>query len=183
MFSSIAGKKYRIHRETFASVVIHQENVFAASYRGSYITSVVYVFNHNTTSVWRSPWALTGHFRALKGWVTLSILNNRITCCSREFGSIACYSLSGELLQTYGACERSGDTGQLSGPVISDDDDDGGVLIANHRRNGLQVMSEQGEFSVLQLQPPVSEPRGAVLFNNNLYVTSEDKKTVYKYSC
>ena len=75
---------------------------------------------------------------------------------------------------------RRGDTGQLSGPVISDNDDDGSVLIADHCRNGLQVMSEQGEFSVLQLQPPVSRPRSAVLWKDQLYVTSW--KYIHKYT-
>ena len=86
------------------------------------------------------------------------------------------------MLQTYGTPGRS-DVGQLDCPFISGDDDDGSVLIADWGNNRLQVMSEQGEFSVLQLQPPVSRPRSAVLFNNNLYVTSYDKKAIYKYSC
>ena len=75
------------------------------------------------------------------------------------------------MLQTYGRSGR-GDAGQLSSPVISNDDDDGSVLIADRDNNRLQVMSEQGEFSVLQLQPSVSEPRSAALFDNRLYVTS-----------
>ena len=92
------------------------------------------------------------------------------------------YSLSGELLQTYGA-RGGGDAAKLNGPFIGDDDDDGSVLIADYGNDRLQVMSEQGEFSVLQLQPPISQPCSAMLFNKQLYVISEDDNLIYKYSC
>ena len=114
--------------------------------------------------------------------LTLIISNIQLKCCSHGDDTIKVYSLSGELLQTYDA-HGNGDAGQLDGPYISDDDDDGSVLIADCGNNRLQVMSEQGEFSVLQLQPPVPQPRSAVLFNNNLYVTSYNKRIIYKYSC
>ena len=93
------------------------------------------------------------------------------------------YSLSGELLQTYGA-RGSRDAGQFDHPYICADDDDGSVLIADWNNDRLQVMSEQGEFSVLQLQPPVSRPLGAVLFNNQLYVVSNPGfgNSIYKYA-
>ena len=88
------------------------------------------------------------------------------------------------MLQTHGE-EGCGDADHLACPYISDDDDDGSVLIAEEGNDRLQVMSEQGEFSVLQLQPPVLDPRSAVLYNNNLYVTSTSygKAKIYKYSC
>ena len=77
------------------------------------------------------------------------------------------------------------DTDQFYRPIISDDDDDGSVLIADYYNDRLQVMSEQGEFSVLQLQPPAKWPRSAVLFNNQLYISSNSlgDKRIYKYSC
>ena len=123
-------------------------------------------------------------FNANKGTLTLSISNNQLKCCSIGDDSIKVYSLSGELLQTYGTLGR-GAAGQLYCPYISDDDDDGSVLIADRNNNRLQVMSEQGEVSVLQLQPPVSQPRSAVLFESHMFVTSWNKKTIYryKYSC
>ena len=89
--------------------------------------------------------------------------------------------MTGELLQTYDT-HGSGDAGQLNTPFICADDDDGSVLTADRDNNRLQVISEQGEFSVLQLQPPVSWPWSAVLINNKLYVTSRDKKQIYRYA-
>ena len=113
--------------------------------------------------------------------LTLIISNIQLKCCSHGDDTIKVYSLSGELLQTYDA-HGNGDAGQLDGPYISDDDDDGSVLIADCGNNRLQVMSEQGEFSVLRLKPPVREPRSAVLWNNQLYVLSLRWKKVYKYT-
>ena len=117
----------------------------------------------------------------LNGTVTLSVKNNQIKCCSSFDTKIVIYSLSGKLLQTYGTHGRD-DAGHFCFPYICADDDDGSVLIADRNNCRLQVMSEQGEFSVLQLQPPVSVPSSAVLFNNQLYVTSDWDKSLIKYS-
>ena len=84
------------------------------------------------------------------------------------------------MLQAYGR-RLDHNAGGLSYPYISDDDDDDSVLIADQLNQRLQVMSEQGEFSVLQLKPPVSQPRSAVLFNNHLYVARPGE--LCRYSC
>ena len=145
------------------------------------------MFQHNDTSQqgWRHLRSIEHDFEEKGHILTLSITNTQLKCCSRGDDTIKVYSLSGELLQTYGTRGR-GDAGQLDCPYISDDDDDDSVLIADNGNDRLQVMSEQGEFSVLQLQPPVSRPRCAVLFNNQLYVASLPwigYGSVYKYSC
>ena len=151
------------------------------------------MFHHNDTSSprWKKTRTIDHEFEekynfltlSISNTLTLSISNNQLKCCSTVDGSIKVYSLSGELLQTHGARGRA-ESGQLCGPHISDDDDDGSVLIADYGNDRLQVMSEQGEFSVLQLQPPVSHTRSAVLLNNHMFVTSAvNKKTIYKYSC
>ena len=100
--------------------------------------------------------------------------------------TVQVHSLRGELLQTHVAPGRRG-AGQSKNRYICDDDDDGSVLIADCGNNRLQVMSEQGEFNVLQLKPPVSVPRSAVLFNNQLYLTSgtafSHNDSICKYAC
>ena len=138
----------------------------------------MHVYKHSGISSWVKVHSFSV---ALTGWITLSVKNNQIKCCSTSDNMIAVYSLSGELLHTYGKSGK-GDAGTFDWAFICADDDDGSVLIADHDNNRLQVMSEQEEFSVLQLQPPVSRPRGAVLFNNKLYVTSEDKNQIYRYA-
>ena len=126
-------------------------------------------------------------FEGIGKFQTLSISNNQLKCCSTGDSIIKVYSLSGKFLQMYGTCGWR-NAGQLRYPVICDGDADGSVLIVDRGNDRLQVMSEQGEFSGLQLHPPVPLLINAVLFNNQLYVTSSpiglsDQCCVSKYSC
>ena len=166
----------RIIAGNFLSVVAHEDQVCAANWTE---TNKVFVCKHNGSS-----WVKVHSFNVdLKGLITLSVKNNQIKCCSAYNDKIAVYSLSGELLQTFGSHGR-GDAGQVNSPYIYDDDDDGSVLIADRNNDRLQVMSEQGEFSVLQLEPPVTRPIRAELCNNRLYVLSNSwwvRGTVHKY--
>ena len=107
--------------------------------------------------------------------LTLGISNNQLKCCLIGESVIKFYSLSGELLQTYGTY-GSDDAGQLDCPYVNGEY--GSVLIADCGNSRLEVMSEQGEFNVLQLKPPVSRPRSAVMSNRQLYVTSLEKCAV-----
>ena len=160
---------------SFTSVVIHEGQVFAATYPSPDIN--VYSYKHN--------WSTIRSFKALKGsmfdWITLSVKNNHLKWYSENEGRIRVYTLTGQLVQTFGT-KGSGDAGQFKSPYICDDDEAGSVLIADCRSNRLQVMTEEGEFSLLQLQPPVSGPRSAALFNNQLYITSSRVNIIYKYS-
>ena len=174
----------RIASGLFTSVVVHQDQVFAAECS----KNQTQVFQHNDASSLKliNIRCIDHDFEEKDSILTLSISNNQLKCCSWGDGIIKVYSLSGELLQTYGT-SGSGDAGQFNCPFISDDDDDGSVLIADCGNNRLQVMSEQGEFNVLQLKPPVSVPRSAVLFNNQLYLTSgtafSHNDSICKYAC
>ena len=162
--------------------MVHQDQVYEADFIGNNQTRVFQLNRSDSLPGWCEQRSVDHDFGTEKNFLTLSISNNQLNCCSAENAIIKVYSLNGELLQTYGAQGR-GDACQLYCPFISDDDDDGSVLIADYGNNRLQVMSKQGQFSVLQLQPPVSRPRSAVLFKNHLYVTSEHDKRIYKYSC
>ena len=170
---SLGYVQSRITAGDFTSVAVHRDQMFAAGYTKP---KMVHFYKRSGSS-----WVKVHSFSVdLDHWITLSVKNNQIKCCSDNDNKIAVYSLSGELLQTYGTSERDGGAGQLNYPYICTDDDDGSVLIADRGNDRLQVMSEQGEFSVLQLQPPVSQPRGAVLFNNQLYV-AKFGRSLYKY--
>ena len=181
-----AAEPCRIASGHFISVVVHRDQVYVTDLENNRTQ----VYQHSTTpqTGWRQQ-RYIDHVIDMKRnpneteyFNTLSISNNQLKCCSLEDGVIKVYSLSGDELQTYDT-RGSDDADQLLTPVISDDDDDGSVLITDLSNGRLQVMSEQGEFSVLQLQPPVSQPRDAMLFNDKLYVTSMDDKAIYKYSC
>ena len=142
---------------------------------GGEFPSVVHVYTHS------DHWVKIHSFNTAKGWVTLSVKKNQIKCCSFRDDNIAVHSITGEFLATYGT--NGNGVGQLNGPRMYDDDDDCCVLISDYLNDRLQVMSERGEFTVLQLHPPASQPRSAILFDNQLYVISRKEETVYKYSC
>ena len=136
------GERNKITSGYFTSVVVHQDQVYAADGRKNHTK----VFQHNKTTSpaeWLQLRSIDHDFNENGFTLTLSISNNQLKCCSAGHGSIKVYSLSGELLQTYGTRGR-GDAGQLDCPFISDDDDDGSVLIADRDNDRLQVMSEQG---------------------------------------
>ena len=174
-----SGKTSLIALDCFSSVAIHQDQVYAADYSTN--QTRVFQLNETASAGWHQLRSIDHDFSTKNNnFLTLSISNNHLKFCSFEDSAIKVYSLSGELLQTHGTrgCD---DNGQLEYPFIRDDDDDGSVLIADNGR--LQVMSKQGEFSVLQLQPPVSRPSSAVLFNDHVFTTSWIQKTIYKYSC
>ena len=181
-----AGKTCRIASSQFLSIVVHQDRVYAAPWSKNQTD----VFQHNTTpqTGWRQQRSINhdtdmkNAFEETECLNTISISNNQLKCCSIKDNIIKVYSLSGELLQIHGTF-GSGDAGQFHNPAICDDDDDSSVLIADFYNARLQVMSEKGEFSVLQLQPPVSLPCSAALFNNQLYVTSPNDRLISKYSC
>ena len=182
----VAANAGRIVSGCFTSVVVHQDKIYAANSKQCQTQAFRYKKTPRWIRIGSTGWtklkSIDHDFSARGSCLTLSISNNQLKCCSAGDDIIKVYSLSGEWLQTYGT-HGSGAAGQFNCPYISDDDGDGSVLIADYGNDRLQVMSEQGEFSVLQLQPPVLDPRSAVLFNNHLYVTSDDEQKIYKYSC
>ena len=116
------------------------------------------------------------------GKINLCARNDRLTCSSSAHNEIQVYSLTGEFLQAHGR-PGSGEAGRLDSLRICYVDTAGSVLIADCGNDRLQVMSEQGEFAVLDLQPEVSRPLSAMIFSGHLYVTLYSKCTVHKYAC
>ena len=119
-------------------------------------------------------------FSAIGGTLRLRAANNRLMCSNTAHHEIQVYSLSGELLQAFSR-PGSGDADRFNSPIICDVDTASNVLIADCDNGRLQVMSEQGEFCVLDLQPRVSHPESAIIFSSHLYVTSYMGRAVYKY--
>ena len=169
----MAGETGRIATGCFTSVVVHQDQVYAADYIHS--RTRVFQFKSEDSLKWHQNTCIEHEFGSNKHFLTLAISDNRLVCRSYKKGTIKLYSLDGELLQTYGPrCH-------IDGLFLRDDD--GSVLIADCGNDRLQVMSEWGGFSFLQLTPRVSRPCSAVLFNYRLYVTSDNDNAIYQYSC
>ena len=125
-------------------------------------------------------WVDFDSFRAINGWKTLAVMNHQLLCCSSWEHKLAVYSLGGQLLRIYGTPGR-GAAGHLYQPIVCHDvTDDDSVLIADRGNNRLQLMSDQGEFLLLSLQPVALEPVAAAIFNNCCYVAKKNK-TLTKY--
>ena len=123
-----AGKTGRIASGHFISVAAHQDKVYS-THNESHQTQV-FQHNHRTSPRWQQLRSIDHDFETKGYTLTLSISNNQLKCSSARDGVVKVYSLSGELLRTYGT-RGSGDAGRLDCPYISDDDDDGSVLIVD----------------------------------------------------
>ena len=167
----------RLQTGLFSGVVFHRTQLYGAEcYRNE-----IHVFDYSQSALIQTR-TVKLRFSAIGGTLRLRAGNNRLTCSNTAHHEILVYSLSGKFLQAFSR-QGSGDAGRLGSPIICDVDIEGSVLIADFDNNRLQVMSEQGEFRVLDLQPQVSQPESAVIFSGDLYVTSYKECTVYKYSC
>ena len=72
--------------------------------------------------------------------------------------------------------------GELFQPRLGAVDDDGTLLIVDEMNNRLQVVDKDNQWMVLDLQPPVLYPLGAVTCGHKLYVVSKgdgNKLAVY----
>ena len=72
--------------------------------------------------------------------------------------------------------------GELFQPRLGAVDDDGTLLIADEMNNRLQVVDKDSQWTVLDLEPPVLYPLGAVTSGQKLYVVSKgngNKLTLY----
>ena len=167
--------KFCVASSLYSSVVVNRNQVFAATATFDQ-SGEVHVFENLDRG-----WEMVRRFSLERGGsITLAVYADQVTCCSAWENKMASYSLSGELLQTHGRYGSSG-PGQLICPAVCDVDDDGRTLIVDIGNDRLQVMSEQGEFNVLQLQPPVAGPSRAVLFNGCLYLVSHNNRSIHKY--
>ena len=110
----------------------------------------------------------------ITSFITLGISNNLIYVCSSKSQIIHAYTLSGVFRFTTGkpGCYAPG---ELSWPRISDTDASGTALIADCNNDRLQVLGSSGQWSIVQLDPPVKSPLGACLVNDTLYVSHKNE--------
>ena len=120
---------------------------------------------------------------------TLEITDDRILLCCFRKGKLHVLSHSGELLHTHGRSRREatkvdivGQTmsgqpvygpGVLQWPRLCQVDDEGSVLVADCWNDRLQVMRADGTWRVVDLDQPVSDPRGVALCKASLYVAGK----------
>ena len=164
----------------FTSVAVYHGNIYAAGFTTDDRT-VVYVFKQSGDG-----WHKAYTFKVtINSWVTLSVQNNVIKCCSRKDHQITVHNLAGKLLRTHGT-HGTDDAGEFNSPYICDDGAEGSLLLADNWNQRLQVMRLNGECRVLQLQPPAFGHRSAAMFKNDLYLTTfhaGSNGVLYRYRC
>ena len=114
-------------------------------------------------------------------YVTLATANGKIFACSDTAAKVFVLSQSGEVLQTHGK-RGSGPAGELSRPELCAVDSQESMLVADWGNDRLQVCDVSSQWTVLDLQPPLKGPNGAVFIDNKLYVCCTDDQTLSVYS-
>ena len=170
-----SDKRTRLRQGKYSCIVFHQNLLYAAAT----VCIEVHVFSYEQAALVCTRTIKLIRFKAnpFGDRITLCAKKDRLTCSTIH--TIHAYSLSGEFLNDNSSL---GIAMWPRHPRICDVDSAGSVLIAEYNSHRLAVISEQGEFGVLDLQPKISFPASAVMFNGYLYVTSL-KKAVHKYSC
>ena len=171
--------KHRLSSRWSMAVALYNRKIFSAEYDSDQRQHCIYEYCCRNEAQWTGRKVVS---LGKNDWTTFVIRDNKLTCSMKATNEMRVYSLRGELLQTHRvAGGRGRGAGQLRAPYVTGQDDEGSVLIADHSSNRLQVMSARGEFSVLQLEPQVSRPVGAVLWNSALYVSSAGELTIAKF--
>ena len=157
----------------FSGVVFHHNNFYAVDTK----TATVYVFEH--TDEWKHCNSFSVHGKA--GYIiSLGIANNLLYVCLACENRIDIFSLDGQLKSSTGR-KGNGAAGELHGPCIGAADAAGTALISDFANNRLQLLSGNGQWSILQLQPRIEKPFGACLVNDTLYVNGWKEKSIHAY--
>ena len=67
-------------------------------------------------------------------------------------------------------------------PSIASSDSDGAVLVADFDNDRLQVLSASRQWSLVQLEPGVDKPYGAIVVGGKLYVTENGNRKLHMYT-
>ena len=156
----------------FFTGVVHHHRYYAVNR----YTSTIHVFVY--TSKWKQRYSWSVDTR--KGYTSLGIANNQLYACLQDYHIINIFSLSG--LFKYGTGSKgSGGPGEFNSPLICATDTAGDVLIADYSNDRLQLLKANGQWSIVQLQPPVKNPWGACFMNETLYVSKHYNDTLLAY--
>ena len=156
----------------FTSVVRNQNRYYAAETR----TTTIHVYEY------AGQWFKCHSFsvNATKGHIlTMCFANNLLFVCLCADHRRDIFSPSGHLQSSTG-CKGSEGPDQFINPH-SCATDAGAVLIADSYNNRLQLLNANGQWCIVQLQPPVKGPCGACLMNDTLYVNEWSYQQLHAY--
>ena len=150
-------------------MVVHRDQVFAACARSDICHVVIFAQKNND---WSELKRINLQLRPCM-WVTLSASRDVIKACSSLENVIACCHVPRQGAWDFIRLLRMKPhelTDRLSRTFICDSDAYGNILIADENNHRLQVMSDCGQFTVLDLNPIATYTRSAVYHNGDLYV-------------
>ena len=146
----------------FTGVVYHTDRYYAVNR----YTKMVYVYEF--TNQWKqcNSFAIESN---IDSWITLGFSNGSLYVCPNGDNKVCIYSLTGQRQGSTGS-EGSGEAGLVDLPCIATSDSDGVVLVADYYNGRLQVLNTRRQWSLVQLEPDVSRPYGALVVGDKLYV-------------
>ena len=150
----------------------HDGKLYVYNYRSNEITI------HACDRAWKEQARIPSPAR--KGFKTLSINDMTITICSSNEHKLFVMNHAGHVLHTYSARGSHSDC-KLHDPHLCQEDDEGVLLVADYGNDRLQILDEQRKWSIVNLEPKVNEPRGAVYVNGEIFVVSGSDKKLYSY--
>ena len=157
----------------FTGVVRHQNRYYAAEAG----TTTIYVYEH--TGEWKQCHLFP--VNAIHGYtLTLGISTKLLFVGLAGNHRIDIFSLNGRLQSNTGF-QGIGGPGQLNLPYICSIDAAGAALIADNGNDRLQLLSANGQWSIVQLQPHVNRPQSACVMNDTLYVTEWSNRLLHAY--
>ena len=156
------------HEDKYNSCVVSDDKLITYCYEPARL--IVYDIINNK-SLQKSHSIPLEDFVKADAFVTLAASSDALFACVSQDHKVFVFSKSGELLRELG--ERgSGLAGKLNTPFLCTLDQNKSMLIADCSNSRLQVCEQGGQWTVLDVQPPLYEPTGAVLINSQLCVSS-----------
>ena len=172
--SILGHPETRIAEGRLTAVLYYQGRFYAAKPE----TYSIHVYEN--TNQWKecNSFSITAepyHF------ITMCISSDLLYVCSSDDDKIDASTLNG-VFQFSAGKPGSGAPGELLLPYICATDTSGETLIADCGNNRFQVLSASGQWSILNLEPPIRSPMRACLVNGTIYVSdrNNDLLSVYK---
>ncbi len=158
----------------FTGVVHHADRYYAVSWS----TRMLYIYEF--TNRWNQCSSFQIESSKDYNLITLCISNDSLYVCTDVDDRVDIYSLSGHKQSSFGK-EGSGEAGLVNRPFIAASDTGGAALIADCNNRRLHVLSARRQWSIVQLEPAVSNPYGALLVGGKLYVNEYVHKSLHMY--
>ena len=160
----------------YFSVMSHSNRVYAAQHAKGDIE----IYGHSDETWWGLRRIQTPmKYHNIRLWVN----DSSIFASSLHYDTIFIYNHDGSIKCQHGVYGEGGEAGQLRYPLLCHGDDDGDVLIADYLNRRLQVLHDDGHFSVVEINAaPECRLSSAVYIPGRFYILeNEGTGGLYKH--